>query len=375
MLRMAGWCLVLVLAVCPAVWATEFRNGEVVSVEADEVIDDDLFVAGGSVSIAGRVEGDVVAAGQSVRVTGPVEGSVMVVGQQVEVASEVGGSVRAAGQNVILSGTVARNVAAGGQTVVVDSGTTIGRDLHVGAGVVDLRGSVGREADLAARTASVEGEVGERLYFQGDNLELGSSARVGGDLEHCCAKKVEIAPGAVIAGETREIAPKERPKPKRRSRFGSGLLVFAMVFAFGAVGLAAAPRVFVAAGNAMSNRPWWNLLVGLLALVAVPIALGVVCITVVGLPLGLLGLALWVAALVTAGVPVGIWLGRWLIGRFRPGSVSPYLGLLVGLAVLAVLGSTPVLGAIAKFLTILFGLGVYARAAKGMLSELRQQPG
>ena len=300
----------------------------------------------------------------------------MVAGQQVEVGGEVAGSVRAAGQNVILSGSVGRNGAAGGQTVAVEPGAKFGQDLHVGAAIVDLRGSVGRRADLGAGTASVDAEIGERLYFEGDKLSLGPGARVGGDLVHCCAKKLEIAPGAKIAGETRERAPRERPPAERkpRSPLVPALLFFLVVFAFGVVGLAAAPRLFGAAANAMSTRPWWNLLVGLLAVVLVPIAGVVVCITVIGIPLGVLVLVLWGAALMFSGVPVGIWAGRRIVGRARPGAVSPYLGLFIGLLALTLLGFLPYLGSITKFLTVLLGMGVYARAAKGLLLELRRQP-
>ena len=375
MMRTAAWCVMLVLALCPAAWATEFRTGDLVAVEADEVIEDDLFAAGSSVRIAGRVVGDVLAVGQTVQVTGKVGGSVMAAGQQVEVGGDVDGSVRAAGQNVTLSGSVARNAAAAGRSVVVEDGARIEQDLHVGAAVVDLRGSVGRRVDLGAGTATVDGEVGDRLHFEGDKLTLGPSARVGGDLEHRSAEELEVVPGAQVAGETREIAPKEPTAPGPLSRFGPRVLLFLAVFVFGVVGLAAAPRVFVAASDAMSTRPWWNLLVGLLAVAAAPIAAVVVCITVVGIPLGVLALVLWGAALMFSGVPVGMWLGRWLIALLGSGGASPYLGLLVGLVLLTLVGLVPYLGAITKSLTVLFGMGVYARAAKGLFSELRQQPG
>lgn len=66
--------------------------------------------------------------------------------------------------------------------------------------------------------------------------------------------------------------------------------------------------------------------------------------------------------------------GDWLVGRLRRAVVSPYLALLVGLVVLTIVGLVPYLGTLAKLLTVLFGLGVYARAAKGLLAELRGQP-
>ena len=48
-----------------------------------------------------------------------------------------------------------------------------------------------------------------------------------------------------------------------------------------------------------------------------PIAAVLVCLTVIGIPVGLIGLALWGIALYLAQIPVGLFLGRWIIGRFR----------------------------------------------------------
>jgi len=301
----------------------------------------------------------------------------MATGRHVSVTGDVGGSVRGAGQTVTLSGSVSRNGLAAGQTVVLEDTARLGRDLYAAGQAVDLDGTVGRRAGLAGETASVRGEVGDRLYFEGDELSLGPTARVGGDLVYRSAEELELAPGAEIAGETRKLAPAARPpkpEPDPRSPFLPATLFFLVVFVFGAVGLAAAPRLFGSAANAMSSRPWWNLLLGLLALIVFPITAVVVCVTVIGIPLGVLALVAWGTALMFSGVPVGISVGRWLATRLSRRLASPYLGLFVGLLVLTLLGFVPYLGTITKVLTVVFGLGVYARAAKGVLAEMRQQP-
>ncbi len=374
-------CL-LITATGPA-WATEFRSGETVSVEPGEVIDDDLFVAGSNVTVAGTVTGDLLAAGQAVRITGPVGGSVMAAGQDVRVTGDVRGSVRAAGQTVTLAGEVGRNAAAAGQTLLLAETARIRRDLHAAANLLDLEGAVGRNAALVASTGTVRGQVADRLGFEGDKLTLGPSARVGGDLVYRTPREADIAERAVVVGAIQKLAPRA-PGPKREPRRGRllprralpwlAVVSFPTVFVFGLVGLALSPRFFLASANAVGRRAWWNVFLGALILLLGPAAVFLIMVTVIGLPLGLLGFVAWLTALIFSEVPVATSLGRFVVSRFTGAPASPYLGLFIGMLGLAVLAWIPLLGPVIIGLTALLGLGAYARAAKGVLVEMRHHP-
>ena len=375
MLRNVIVCLWLIALLCSVAFATEIRTGNTVSVGANEVIDDDLFASGQSVFIAGQVRGDVFAFGQTVRITGPVEGSVMAAGQSLQITDTVGGSVRAAGQSVTLSSTVRRNAALAGQELVVMPDVRIGRDLHAAGQSVELAGRVGRRASLAAQAVTVRGQIGEDLSCDVERLALTATARVARDLIYRSRYAATVEPGARVGGRTEHLPPLQRGRRAHWRGWGfGGFLFMLMVFVAGVVGLAVLPRLVGSAADAMTSRPWWNLLLGFIALVVVPIGFLIVCLTVIGIPLAMLVLALWGAALAFSGVPVGIFLGRWIMARFGARAISPYLALLIGLVVLTVVGLIPYLGGLIKFATILFGLGVYTRAIGGLLGEMRKQP-
>jgi cytoskeletal protein CcmA (bactofilin family) len=370
MLRCAILASCLLALLTSSALATEFRVGDAVSVGPEEVIDDDLLVAGTSVLVAGEVKGDLIGAGRTVRITGPVVGSVLVAGQHVQVSGKVDGSVRAAGEDVALEGAIGRNAAVLGQTLVLGQSSRVARDLHGAGRTLDLDGSVGRRAAVAGETATMRGHVGQQLYFEGTNLTLGPSAQVGGDVIYRSLKPATVAAGAKIGGRTEQLPPRHPSKVQRKpNRILPAVYFLLMFFASGVVGLAAAPRLVCAAADAMVSRPWWNPLLGLLTLIVVPIGALLVCITLIGIPLAILVLVLWVAALVFSAIPVSIFLGRVLLGR----GISPYLALLLGLVALTLVGLVPILGRVVKLLTILFGLGVYARASKGMLTDMRRQ--
>ncbi len=359
-------CL-LTLFVAPA-FATEFRTGNTITVGADEVIDDDLMAAGGSVVIQGKVTGDVLAAGQTVRVTGPVGGSVMAAGQNVIVTGDVDGSARLAGGSVTLGGLVKRNAQAAGQSLVVSETADIRKDVHVAGTSFDLDGAIGRMLGIAAQTAAIRGAVGGDVLFEGQHLSLGPAAKVGGELAYRSDVEPEIAQGATVVGGVTKLPSRQGAERKRGFSPVGFILKLLAWFAFGAVGIALLPRIFRAAAAAVGVRFWWNVLLGFLLLVAGPIAAIIVMVTVIGLPLGVVGLIVFLIALLFSSIPVGIYLGGWL---FR--SASPYLALFIGLLALGLLGLVPYLGFIVKLLTLLVGLAVYARAAKGLIVETRLQ--
>jgi len=97
----------------------------------------------------------------------------------------------------------------------------------------------------------------------------------------------------------------------------------------------------------------WGLLVG----IALPIALVLLAITIIGLLITIPGLiALFFAGLVGNAVTI-CWLGTFLTGHDGPDGVAVGVGALV----LALVGAIPLLGNLATTLLGFFGLGVVGR--------------
>jgi cytoskeletal protein CcmA (bactofilin family) len=316
----------------------EFRSGDTTTIAADQTIDDDLIVSGGTVQVRGRVTGDVVAAGGTIDIGGPVGGNLIVAGGTVNVDAPIAGTVYAASGTLNLDSTVGRNAVVAGGTVNVGDGATVGRDLAVSGGTVNLSGSVMRDVLVSSGT-----------------LNLTNDARVGGDLRGQVGD-ADIAPGAVIVG-ARAL---DRPRDDRpgvaggllawllwRLLMGLGLLVVALVLA------AAMPRLVMQTTGMLITHPWASLLTGFLTLVLTPIAIVILMLLLIGIPLALILLALYLIALYIAPIFVAVLLGQWLLRR---GS-SLVLAALAGVAIYVLVTLIPVLGGIVGFLAMLFGLG------------------
>ncbi len=365
-------CAVVAVTAQPA-GAIVFRTGDTVTVQAGEVIDDDLIAAASTLRIDGKVNGDIIAAGDTIQVSGPVTGSVMVAGSKVDVTGKVTGSVRAAGESVSVSGSVGRNVAVAGNNVALAAGGGVARDFYAAGNVVDVDGPVGRNVGAAGTTANLRGRVGGRVTFEGTNLVLDPTAQIKGDVVYRAPNAAKIASGAVIGGALRHLTP--RPKgPSPLVVLAPWFYLFSVIASYlvGIVGLAVAPRVFAASGYSMYSRAWWNLVLGVLVLVLAPVAMFIVGITIVGLPLAAVMFEFWLFFILFAGLPVALFLGDWILTRATRHAVSPYLALLLGLVVLLALAIVPVFGYVVRAFALLFGLGAYARAVKGALVELRR---
>src|SRR5512137_1846374 len=86
-------CVLALFTLVPVAAAYDGRSGENVVIGKDEVINDDLFAGGSTVTVDGTVNGDLVAGGQTVVINGKVTGNVIAVGGSVTVNGEVGHDV------------------------------------------------------------------------------------------------------------------------------------------------------------------------------------------------------------------------------------------------------------------------------------------
>ncbi|MGB9073231.1 MAG: zf-HC2 domain-containing protein [Terriglobales bacterium] len=353
--------LIVLLALSLPSFALERRHGGVVTVAANETVDDTLFATGDIVRVEGVVNGDLLAGGRTVEVRGTVKGDLLTCAQRTEVSGTVEGHIYTFSQSLDLRGQVGRSIYAWVQSLRLDNRGHVGDGIVVGAGDVNLEGEVTRSVTIATGSADVSGNIGRDLTMAGGSLTLTNAARVGGNLtahvHHL--KDVHIADGATIAGK-RDIQVHVRKSRFTRPRFyfhqavwlGAAMLV-------GWLGLVLFPSFFHASTQAVGSG-WRNLGLGVGVLAGVPVAIVLAAITLVGVPLALMLLALYLAAIYLAKVWVGAFLGRMLLKPAGATKRNWLLGLLVGLLILTIIGFIPYLGGLVRLGVVCLGLGAFA---------------
>ena len=365
--RFACALLSLALLVPAAAQAAHFQHGHDAVIGPNDVIDDDLYIAGGTVEIRGRVNGDVVASGGTVLVNGEVTGNLFTFSGNAVVTGHVGGSMRSAGGNVTLSGTVDHDVVVGCGRLLVSPGAQVGRDLVAGAGNSDLLGKVARNGWLAGGELEIGGSFGGDVNAEARSISLADGAAIEGALRYASRHEMKRAPGATVRGEIVQSALREGHR-----RGPLGLLVMAALgwarsvigwTAFGLLLLLPFPeraRRFLAT---LAGEPGKSLGIGVVLFAVVPFAAAIVFI------LGVLIGGWWIAFMAMSLLAVlfalgfagaGYFGGQWLAGLLGGPTLHRALALLLGVLLLTLVTRVPVLGGLGCLLAACFGAGAVA---------------
>ncbi|WP_436923333.1 hypothetical protein [Halosimplex amylolyticum] len=337
--------LIVVLSVMPGVAAAATRTGGTVVVADGETIEGDLQAFGGSIVVRGTVEGDLQAVGGTVVVEGTVDGNVQATGGTVQILGTVGG-----------------DVAASGGTLSVGDDARINGSLEAGAGSIAVDGTI----------------VGD-VRLGGGSIVLGDTARIAGDLEY--EGDLTRADGATVDGTVTEREGLNVGSDADFTIPGAVLTVYGMVVTLlvGAVLLALFPVTSSAIAERATRDPLRTGGIGLLTVVAVPIVLVAVAVTIVGIPLALagglaFGLLAWVGTVYGRFV-----LGTWLLSLAD--AENRWAALLVGVVTVAVLRLIPVVDPLVRLAVFLLGFGALVavladryRDRRGRREPARQSP-
>jgi hypothetical protein len=268
-------------------------------------------------------------------------------GRALAQTTETGRKVR-----VVVTGRIdVRSGERTGSVVIFDGPAVIGGDVK--GSVVALNGSI-----------RVTGKVSDNVVAVKGRAVIDAGANIGGDV--MSSRRPVVAPGATVKGDVRT----ENFANYFRAVgwflwFGWWLAVSVSVFALGLLLLALAPRAARAGIDVARSRAGAAIAWGLAMAVGLPIVSFLVLFTLVGIPLGLIGL-LSLALLYGLGYTLAaLILGRALIKEPR-GAVLAFAG---GLLILRVIDLIPVIGNLVTFAATVFGLGALTvagwRAARG----------
>ena len=339
--------------------AAEVRYEEegTVKVDEGESIDDTVFLGGKTAIVAGVVNGDVFAAAERVEVTGTVRGNLYGAGETVTVAGKVSGSVHAAGKTVELDAVVGGSGYLAGQDILVTAGGVLARGGFFAGELVRSEGTVGRDLTFAAETMELSGSVERNVRGYGSKVTVSASSSVGGNLELTVPSEdaVEVDGDAAVSGETIvEIEEKEEERAFLYPGFYFGVLAKALaMLLMGLVLVTLFPSLLPTAPES-SKEVLRDMGFGFLALVATPVLMGIVALTVIGIPVSLLMGVVYAVLLFLSTLVVAYFAAQRLpAANGRRLALNTGAVLLVILLVLAI----PFVGAGLCFLVHIFGLG------------------
>ncbi len=374
--------IMLMLFFTNPVLAFDVRSENTINISDGEVINEDLYIGANIITIDSNVGGDIWAGARTISISGPVDGSVMAIAQIINISGDIDHAIRVVGETINISGNVAGDLFVAGSEIYIENTAHIKGDILLGAGAMQIDGIVGGDIRGGGSEITISNEVGGNINLEVNELTILSTADIKGSLTYTGGKRAVIQTGAQIAGTTTHKLPeteKEQSKTLPLALFSSmktKFIGFLMALITGLLIILIAPKRLTSIAEAIHSKPGSSAGWGSLILFITPIAAIIVCITIIGLPIGLMALALWGIAIYLAQIPVGLFLGQWIISYF--GELKDSKGfmigaLAVGLLIIKLLTLVPHLGFFIGLTVTLFGLGavvVNARKQRVKVGEI-----
>jgi len=358
--------------------AFEVRRSEgAVTVPAGETINDTLLAMGQSVTIDGDVNGDLLAFGQDVLVRGNVSGNLITGAQTVTVEGTVGGTVLSGARELSFGNArVGRDLYGFANALEIASAANVAGNAFGFGESVDLEGRVGVDFRGFGNRVTIGGAVEGDADGYAGTMTVQPTARIGGNVTaHVdSVGDLTVADGATVGGNVDEqIVERERRRNhyetvgyyvnqviRLAGAFVTGLL---LLWVFPAVRTASLPNVVAVLQSGG---------IGLAAAVTMPVAAVIFCVTIVGIPLGLLTFLAGAIGLYFSKAVIAQIIGRGVLSNpERPAHWA--MTLLVGLVIVIVAINLPWIGGFANLVLTLVGFGVivsliFARLNRGQLA-------
>ncbi len=376
MKRIAFGLLALCLIALPqGAWAVSTQTGEDIVIPAAQPLQDDLYAVGTNITIDGTLEGDLVVFGSTVTINGVVNGNVWAMAETVNVKGTVTGSVRAAAGTVEISGNVKRDAVVAASTFRLTKTGIIGRDVKLAAATANFDGAVVRNVSVQAQRPEINGAIGGTARVSSaEGTKLGSTANIAGNLTVISSNSINRDPGAVVQGTFSEEKPQKSYSGHLLSQWYWFLASLILLLGM----LAYARRAVLRGRDILLERPLLAPLLGIGFVLLVPLVALLMIAILVGIPVALVTLGLYVLVLYTAKIFVSILIGSVLLRLPNAHDAAFWkvaLAGILGLAFYYLLTAVPFIGTPLVVLIMLWGVGAQLLLAKEVYASLRAKYG
>ncbi|HAU07454.1 MAG: hypothetical protein UW46_C0006G0010 [Candidatus Yanofskybacteria bacterium GW2011_GWF1_44_227] len=351
-----------------------FTSGSNPTVGSSEIVSDDLYIAGSSVSVTGTIIGDLFAAGQSVLISNQVSQDLFSAGNNVVITANVDDDVKIIGNTVFIQGNVGGDAMIGGNQITV-SGGQVGGDLLLGGNSINVEASVRGKARIAGALVYINSTVTGDIIVDATQLKLGPKAVISGNLTYRSPNEMSRDSEAKILGTVSYESKAMRNESRPIKAFISfwlimkALMMIVLVFLMGIM----FRRYSVEAVETAFKSPWAALGKGFVTVIILPVISILLLVTVVGIPLGILGIisivALSILSCALTPIFIGSLLYKWLTKKTNF-DVS-WKTMLIGVAAYIILWFIPFVGYAVISLFSLTAIGTAVSLKLRMIKELR----
>lgn len=328
--------------------AQYFQADNIVKVQDDKT-SHSYFVAGNNITLKNQIDGILFTAGNNVDHSAKAEYGFM------------------AGNAINFYGENSKDIFMAGNNISIKESAKLGRDLFATGSTIDIDAPIQGNAFLAA-----------------EQINLGKNAKINGNLE-VSAEKINFADGSHINGalvynddasvlgldkentakyistyasESKQVD-KHLFKAFAQSLLGLGFLIktFGLILIFIILG-ALTPRSFKALSDIKLKDFVISGLKGLCGIIIAPILIMLLICSLIGIPLSVISLALYVFTLFISSSLTAIWAIRAISTKLFKLKANYYAEAILGIFIMQVLMLLPYIGTAIAIIAVCCGFGL-----------------
>ncbi len=341
------------------------KSDDFVYVAKDEIVEGNLYFYSKSLNIEGRVLGDVIGIGPNIQINGYVEGDVISVSQNISVNGEINGNLRSVSNNLNIAGNIARNVNFLGDSFLLKKDASVGQSVSLLGINSEINGEVMGSVHGLSQNTLIRGSIGRDLNIIVDSkkrrhysntLEISETATILGSLSYRSGQEALIHSENIEGSIT-----KKDPKGSVLNFPSARKFIFSILSSF----LVALLLLYLFKDKierikkVIIRKNYRTMGYGAIILFLTPIIVILLLTTIIGLPIALISLALWLILLFLSRIVVALAVGDYFFELIKKETVSPYIKMIFGIIILWALFALPYAGWLFSLVTILLGLGSF----------------
>lgn len=322
---------------------TTDSSSESTSTEAST--NNDLYLIEDSVTIADSetVNGNVFVIGNTVTINGQIGGDLFVIADTLNIdGGQIYGNVFTLANNITLNGLI-YDLYGVCDTLTMSYDGIAYRDLKVKCDTANLNGVVGKSVNIEAKKA----------------LNIETDCIIYGDLNYTAASEITVPEGIVTGNVNYEKISLDKSNSVWNYIFSAlSALVFTLIIWL--LMSKIAPKFYGKVNNMPTKKMLISILIGLAAIILVPLVAFLLMITVIGIPVAFALIAIFALIISVSFATATIGISNKLANKVKSlAKFNNLFAVIIMSLVLWALVQIPFAGIVISFLLTLCGLGMF----------------
>lgn len=365
-----GLIMFVLFFIPKTLFAQPQNEDKVIILEKNKTVNKDYFAAGSTVIISGTVNGDAYLAGGNVIVDGNIYGDLLVAGGNVNIVGNIANNVRVVAGQLTVSGNIGKNLTIVGGNVTVANNAKISSNIVGAIGSLSVFAPVTGDINTASGQMTLASSINGEVNTMVGNLILTPLAKINGNLTYWSDNPVQLQSGGQVIGNTVQKQPPqpvhETPQEKEVAKTVVtgfvGFFLFMKIIGFlsslviGLLWIRFFPVYSKNVITKLSQQPFRLLGIGFLAVIMIPITSVILGVTLIGIPLAILGGLIMAVLFYLSHLVVSLFTGDLVFKKINK-KVATGWTFILGLVIYSLISFIPLLGKLALFIAGLIAIG------------------